>query len=198
VQSETVSIVSVIVSPIAALVGAWLNSHLAQRQRRRDQQDTYRENALQGLASFMSLVLDANPSLILNGDLREYPTPIDAINGLYERWKSAREPLVLLTFSHPSDQVRKLAFTLQAELEMVLRNTDDALKSKSASSGSLQEAYIKCFNDGDVLGRLLETSAGSRGPKLRALRLWIRRHLPTGAQDPPFEPHAGIERRQRF
>jgi hypothetical protein len=198
VQSETVSIVSVIVSPIAALMGAWLNSHLAQRQRRRDQQDTYRENALQGLASFMSLVLDANPSLILNGDLREYPTPIDAINGLYERWKSAREPLVLLTFSHPSERVRRLAFTLQAELEMVLRNTDDVLKSKSAPSGSLQEGSNKCVKDGNELGRLLETAAGYRWPKLRALRLWIRRHLPGGAQDPPFEPDPGTERRLRF
>jgi hypothetical protein len=191
VQSETVSIVSVIVSPIAALMGAWLNSHLAQRQRRRDQQDTYRDNALQGLARFMSLALDANPSLILKGDLREYPTPIDAINGLYERWKSAREPLVLLTFSHPSRQVRSLAFNLQAKLEMVLRNTDDVLKSKSASSDSLQEAYDKCVKDGVELGRLVETSAGSRGPKLRAMRLWIRRHLPARAQDPRFEVDPG-------
>jgi hypothetical protein len=84
--------------------------------------------------------------------------------------------------------VRTLAFNLQAELEMVLRNTDDVLKSKSTSSGSVQEAYKKCVEDGAELGRLVETSAGSRGPKLRAWRLWIRRYLPARAQDPPKPP----------
>jgi hypothetical protein len=192
VQSETVSIVSVIVSPVAALMGSWVNSRLAQRQRRRDQQDTYRDNALQGLASFMSLVLDANPSLVLRGDLREYPTASAAIKGLYARWKKAREPLVLLAFSHPSDQVRTLAFQLQAGLEMVLRSTDDVLRSESPPSDSLQEDYDECVNEGAELGRLVEasndgrTSVGSRAwLKHRSWRLGRRRHPPAEAHVPP-------------
>ncbi|WP_156771967.1 hypothetical protein [Mycobacterium sp. 1245805.9] len=163
-----VSIVSVIVSPVAALLGAWVNSVATQRQHRLDQQDKYRDDALQGLARFMSLLLDANPSLVAAGDLREYGSPKDAITGLYERWKAAREPLVLLAFSHPSVEVRKLAFDLQAHLELVLRHTDDWLNCQRSPEEGLsfksraQELYDRCARNGAALGRLLESPKGTR------------------------------------
>lgn len=142
------------------MLGAWLNSQLAGRQHGREQEDKYRDDALKGLAGFMSLVLDAQPDLILAGDLREYASPKDAIAGLYERWKQAREPMVLLAFSHPSGEVRNLAFKLQAELELVLRHTDDHLLNAGGSvsvdkRGQASDEYQQCLHKGKELGRLL-------------------------------------------
>ncbi|MBV8863062.1 MAG: hypothetical protein JO082_15240 [Mycobacterium sp.] len=157
--SQVVALASVIVSPAGALAGVWLTSSLTARQRRRDQQDKYRDNALHGLARFMSLAIDANPSMVLSGDLREYTSPEDAIAGLYERWKVAREPLVLLAYSHPSDEVRRLAFDVQAGLELVLRRTDDLIKSNPDAEmrlGGPQTEYERFGDKARMLGALLK------------------------------------------
>lgn len=102
----------------------------------------------------MAVYVDAEPTLIYTGSLREYTSPQDAIAGLYKRWLIVREPMLLLSVSHPSAEVQTLAFHGQAQLEMVLRLTDDAIKSK----GSLDQArriYDECGEKLTRLGKLL-------------------------------------------
>lgn len=130
-DSDVVALVSVVVSPIAALIGVWMTSRLSEKARARDREDKAREEALRGLGEFIAVLVDGEPRLVAHGDLREYDSPGDAISGLYARWAAVRQPLMLLNVTHPSREVRRLAFQAQAQMEMVLRQTDDCLQGKS-------------------------------------------------------------------
>jgi hypothetical protein len=154
--TQIITVVSLIVSPASALAAVWLTSNLATGQRRREQEDRARADALSALGHLAAVYADAMPSLVYNGDLREYTSPEDAIKGLYARWNKAREPMMVLNVSHPSAEVRDLAFGVQGELEVVLRLTDDAIKSQ----GSLDRAehmYHQCGQKFMRLGGLLSS-----------------------------------------
>jgi hypothetical protein len=87
---------------------------------------------------------DANPALIRGNELREHDTPEEAVAGLYKQWTKAREPLLMLSFGHPSERVRKLAFALQADVEMSLRLSERDLtrdESKSYSNITSEDFY---------------------------------------------------------
>ena len=154
--AQILALTAVVVSPAAALVGVWLSSSLSARQRQREREDAARSEALASLAHFMALLVDAAPVLVVAGDLREYATPEEAIAGLYQRWGTAREGMVLLSVSHPSSEVRKLAFDLQARTEMSLRLTDGAIKSGSDPDSS---AHHESLAMAGRLGELLSPYA---------------------------------------
>jgi hypothetical protein len=137
-QANLIALVAVIISPAAALAGVWLTARLSRQARSEEQQDRARQDALAGLSSFAALVVDANPDLVLRNQLREYSSPQEAVSGLYQRWLAAREPLILLWVSHPSERVRELAFSVQAELEMLLR-----VMERGDGTGLLQDKYAK-------------------------------------------------------
>jgi hypothetical protein len=105
-----------------------------------------------------SLLLDAAPSLVLNNELREYSNADAAIKGLYERWLGLREPLVLLSVTHPSHEVRDAAFVFQAEVEMSLRRTADAAKP-GAPRRLADDAYHRAGIAATRLGQLLSPYA---------------------------------------
>jgi hypothetical protein len=104
----------------------------------------------------MAVAVDAEPTLVVTGSLREYASPKDAIAGLYKRWDLAREPMVLLRVTYPLEEVRNLAFEVQAELEMVLRETDDVVKSQGSLDNALA-LYHTCLEKLGRLGGLIST-----------------------------------------
>jgi hypothetical protein len=154
-QANLIALIAVIISPAAALAGVWLSARLTRQARIEEQQDRARQDALAGLSPFAALVVDANPDLVLHGQLREYSSPQEAVPGLYQRWLAAREPLILLWVSHPSDRVRELAFSVQAELEMLLR-----LMEHGDHTGLLQDKYAELGSKVLELGQSLSPLAG--------------------------------------
>lgn len=62
--------------------------------------------------------LDAEPTLVATGSIRDYNSPEAAVAGPYARRVQVREPLVLLACAHPSEEVRRLALNAQARLEL--------------------------------------------------------------------------------
>jgi hypothetical protein len=146
---------------LAALTGVWLTARLTARGRQAEAEREERKDALGAVAGLMSIVVDADPTLILAGDLREYDTPAEAIEGLYGRWRAAREPLVLLSLSYPSEEGRHLAFNAQAKLEIALRLTDDARKSPGADITHARAALSECA---ESLQRLARTISALRYP----------------------------------
>jgi hypothetical protein len=172
--STLIALTSVVISPASALSGIWLASRLTRQARLDDQGDRARQEALASLGPFAALVVDANPELVLKGELREYDSPAQAISGLYRRWLAVREPLILLWVSHPSPTVRALAFNVQAELEMVLRIAEKATRDENAGTASLhaasRSAYDELGTKVATLGRLLspldpERPESSRSPQ---------------------------------
>jgi hypothetical protein len=149
-SSDVIALVSVVVSPASALIAVWLTQRATAEQKAAERAATGRAEALNGLARFASVAIDADPRLVANGDLREYASPDAAISGLYARWVAAREALVLLRFSHPSQEVQDLAQDAQAELEIALRKTEDAIKNHGDLSAA-RKAWQGCL---DKLGRL--------------------------------------------
>ena len=125
-----IALVSVIVSPLAALGGAWLNSYLARRAKTEEHTETRRKENAQAIAPMFGILVDAHPSLIIDAQLREYDSPEAAIEGLYQRWTRAREPLLVMHYGHRSERVRKLAFDFQARVELSLRATAAAMEGR--------------------------------------------------------------------
>ncbi|MET8681724.1 hypothetical protein ABZW18_30110 [Streptomyces sp. NPDC004647] len=141
-----------------------MSARLSERGRLSAQREHARKEALTGLGTFAALVVDANPALIATGELREYGSPSEAVTGLYERWLTAREPLMLLWVSHPSPEVRDLAFSVQAQLELVLRRTAKALERQAELPGA---SYNKVLVDMTALGQSLSPRAlGAREPRM--------------------------------
>ncbi|MGZ4325854.1 MAG: hypothetical protein ACXVH3_26840 [Solirubrobacteraceae bacterium] len=105
-----------------------------------------------------ALLLDAEPSLVVTNELREYSTPEAAVKGLIERWLSLREPLVLLWITHPVAEVRQAALMFQAEVELCLRHTADAAKSDGDITRA-RESYAKAAERARELGKLLSPFA---------------------------------------
>jgi len=168
--AQLVAIVSVIVSPVTALVAVWLTANLSWRQRQRDQAAHERSAALESIGQYTALLMDATPKLVLNNDLREYETPEAAIIGLYARWDQVRRPFMTLSASHPSKEVRHLALELIVQLEQVLRRTDTVIKSGTANeSGETAETeriYRGCSAMAERFGALIES--GDRGRRSAA------------------------------
>jgi hypothetical protein len=152
--ANLIALVSVITSPLAALAGVWLAARLSSKSRDEERQDRARKDAFAGLSPFAALVVDANPDLLLRNKLREYSSPEEAVSGLYRRWLVAREPLVLLWVSHPSERVRDLAFSVQAELELLLRQME-----KHSDMNSLRERYDETARKLTELGQSLFSSS---------------------------------------
>lgn len=161
-NSELIALVSVIVSPVSVLVAVWLTSRLAARQKAEEAARAMRAAALEGFSRFASLVLDSHPELVVTGSIREYSSPEAAVAGLYTRWLSVREPLVLLGFAHPSESVRRLALRVQALLELSLRQTEDAVRADGDVSGA-RRTYDKCDEASFRLGQLLAGNSGDQG-----------------------------------
>lgn len=133
---------------MAVLAGAWLNAYLASRARAAEQLERRRADAAAAIGPMVSLLLDAEPTLVLSGELREYTDPQAAVKGLYDRWLRAREPL-LVAFAQPSPEVRDMGVQLQAEAEMLLRHL-----SKGDMDGS-REIYARALGHaGDFAKRL--------------------------------------------
>lgn len=163
--STAIALLSVIVSPLAALTAVWLTARLAANVRRSEAAAQERREALDAIAGLMSIVIDADPNLVVSGDLREYNSPEQAVEGLYERWRKAREPLVLLSLAYPTEQGRHLAFDAQAKLEMALRLTDDAVRAGDGADLSRARAALgECGAD---LQRLAQMVSALGGPRLR-------------------------------
>jgi hypothetical protein len=143
--NSIIALVGVIVAPAAALAGAWVNSYLARKEKAVAQAEASRRDVARAAGPMFGILVDAIPDLIRSNELREYDTPEEAVAGLYRRWTKAREPLLVLSFGHPSELVRKLAFALQAEVEMSLRFTERDLaagepKAYSHSTGDITAA----------------------------------------------------------
>jgi hypothetical protein len=100
-----------------------------------------------------AVLADSDPNLILNNELREYRDPMAAVDGLYQRWLAAREPLILLSSTHPSPEVRESAFELQASVEASLRMTAKAIDG--GSTDSLTEWWRSAGATALRLGQLL-------------------------------------------
>jgi hypothetical protein len=129
------------VSPLAALAGAWVSGRLAQKARAEEQVAKWRGEAAAALGPMVALLLDAEPSLVLNAQLHEYRDPQAAIDGLYERWLKAREPLLVVSFAQQSPELRNMGIRLQAEAEMLLRElsrfaTEGLSLDKALGSGA--------------------------------------------------------------
>lgn len=155
-SSTLIALIAAVISPASALLGVWLAARLTRQARLDEQQDRARQEALAGLSPFAALTVDCNPELVMGGRLREYSSPAEAVSGLYQRWLAVREPLILLWVSHPSAQVRQLAFDVQAELELLLRVTEKAIRRDTAAPSSvLQSSYQKILDDMKALGRSL-------------------------------------------
>jgi hypothetical protein len=185
-----IALVTVVVSPASALVAVWLTSRLGAEKDRRAQQNTFRTEALSAVSSFMGLVVDSAPGMVTRGDLREYASPQEAVSGLYERWKVAREPMVLLSLSHPSDAVRTLAFRVQEYEELVLRNIDSAVKA-GRTMNDPDRQHQEVIADIAALGRyfLPFDGEGSRRARRSEAKLGVR----PGWQPP--QPQAGLRER---
>jgi len=160
-SSDLIALVSVVVSPTSVLVAVWLTSLFAARQKSADAAEATRAEALAGFAHFAALGLDAEPTLVASGSIREYSSPEGAVAGLCARWVAAREPLVQLGFAHPSKQVRGLALSVQALLELTLRQTEDAIKTNGDLS-TARITYGTCIQDLGRLGQLLTENEGER------------------------------------
>ncbi|MER5305768.1 hypothetical protein ABT039_40745 [Streptomyces lasiicapitis] len=158
--SEVIALVAVVLSPVSALAGVWLSARLSERGRHEAQQEHVRQEAMTGLGTFAALAVDANPTLVATGQLKEYGSPRDAVKGLYERWLTAREPLMLLWVSHPSAEVRDLAFSTQAQLEMVLRRTEETLERPAELP---RASYDRALADMTALGQLISPKPVGRG-----------------------------------
>ena len=152
--SEWIALVAVIVSPAAALAGAYLNSYLAARNRREESAERARDAALEDLGKMDALLVDASPKLVLANELREYRSPEEAVRGLYGRWLKLREPLFLLSLTHPSPDVRDAAFEFQAQVEISLRMTADAAKDPGRHEQA-DAAYQRASETANRLGKLL-------------------------------------------
>ena len=131
-----IALVAVFVSPLAALGGAWLNSYLSRRAKADEQAEIFRKENAQAIAPMFGVLVDALPSLIIGSQLREYDSPRAAIEGLYGRWAVAREPLLVMHYAHPSENVRRLAFDFQAKVEMSLRQTDNWIQRNTDTDSS--------------------------------------------------------------
>src|SRR5687768_14944700 len=99
--------------PLGVLAGAWLNSRLSERATAVSREEGAREAALRALARMQTILVDAQPSLIMSNDLREYSSPEKAVEGLHRRWVRDREAFMELWLTHPLPEVRKLAFDVQ-------------------------------------------------------------------------------------
>lgn len=152
--AEVTALVSLALSPIAALSGVWLTSHLAAQRVARDRNEQARGEAMAALGRFTAVAVDANPALIRANDLREFSTPDEAVAGLYERWGHVREPLMVLSISHPEADVRRLAFDVQAELELCLRQTSDAMSSDEHTTAA-EASYRAMLGHLQELAQLL-------------------------------------------
>ena len=152
---DFIALVSVLASPLAALGGAWLNSYLARKEKSVEKAETARKDAAAALGPMLGIIADAEPSLIANAELREYDTPQDAIDGLYARWLRAREPLLVMHYSHRSEKVRKLAFDAQAMTEMSLRKTAQSIEAGGTGQtvAWAKDAYRQA---GEVAGELAQ------------------------------------------
>jgi hypothetical protein len=160
---DWIALTAVVIGPIAALAGAWVNHTLSQRSRLAEESARSRTAALESVGRMRTLLLDAEPSLVLSGELREFETPEQAVAALYRRWLSAREPLVLLSVTHPVERVQELALTLQAEAEILLRGLHDATRQISEDSqykrrqepDDLRHRYAAAVHTSVALGALL-------------------------------------------
>jgi hypothetical protein len=160
--SDWISLVAVIVAPLSVMAGAWLNSSLVRRTKATDDDRAALADALVALGRMKALLIDAQPNLVLNNDLREYESPNEAIAGLFQRWVEYREPFVLLSVTHPNEEVRDLAFTLQGDVELLLRMLDDTIKGAKHSDPSRtnEEAFHRATDTTLRLGRLLSPFQG--------------------------------------
>jgi hypothetical protein len=162
--SEVIALVSLIVSPTAALVAVWLTSRLTAQQRQREREDAARGEALAALGRFMTVVVDAAPSSVVHGQTRANMSPQDFLERLFYRWEEVREPLVLMSVAHPSPEVQKLAFYAQTQLEIVLERIDEALKP----GGSIREASDAYEHLAEIvhdLGQHLAPNEGGQLPR---------------------------------
>jgi hypothetical protein len=148
---DFIALVGVVIAPMAALGGAWLNSYLARKEKLAERAEAARKEWAAALGPMLGILADAEPSLVANAELREYETAQDAITGLYDRWLHARESLLVMHYSHPSERVRKLAFDLQAKTELSLRMTAQMVEAGEKTSDWAQDAY---WQAGHVAGEL--------------------------------------------
>ena len=128
---ELMTLVGVIVAPLAALAGVWLEKRLSSHERALRQEDFDRRASANAVGPMLSVLVDADCDLVTNSRLYEYATAKEAIRGLYVRWAKAREPLLILHVSHRSAEVRELAMSLQVEVEILLRAISTAVYDKA-------------------------------------------------------------------
>ena len=162
-----IALVAVMVAPLSALAGAWVNATLAKRGKAEEADAAARRDALIGLGRMKALLIDSQPSLVLANDLREYANPNEAVDGLFRRWLEAREALILLSVTHPNMQVRELAFRVQADVEFVLRTLDKIIKrgETADADGTAEHAFLQASESTVRLGELLSPYTDPQGQK---------------------------------
>jgi hypothetical protein len=157
-----IALAGVVIAPLAALGGAWVNSYLAGKAKAADKAEATRKEWAAVLGPMLGILADAEPSLVANAQLREYKTPQDAVAGLYDRWLRAREPLLVMHYSHPSERVRTLAFDVQAKAEMSLRTTAVVVDAKPdeapATTPEARDAYTRATDVAYELGQEIQVA----------------------------------------
>ena len=154
--STWTALAGIVAGAAAALLGAWLSGVVSRRVRRDEHRQRWRRDAASALGPMIALLLDAEPSLVLNNPLREYEGSRAMVEVLRSRWLRARELVLVVFLGQPSRDIRDLGIELQEEAGDLLRLLDAATDPSSELEGaaSANEAYRKHAEAWDLALRL--------------------------------------------
>jgi hypothetical protein len=121
-----VALAAISVAAVVAVLGVWLNRLLSRRGRRDEQLQRWRRDAAAALGPMIALLVDAEPSHVLNNSLREYESSRAAVEVLRSRWVRAREPLLVVSLGQVSRELGELGIELQGEVGDLLGTLETA------------------------------------------------------------------------
>src|SRR5919198_1248271 len=100
-----IALTAISVAAVVAVLAVWLNRVLSRRGRRDEQLQRWRGDAAAALGPMIALLVDAEPSHVLNNSLREYDSSRAAVEVLRSRWVRAREPLLVVSLGQVSREL---------------------------------------------------------------------------------------------
>ncbi|MBB2992357.1 hypothetical protein FHR72_003856 [Mycolicibacterium iranicum] len=112
-----------------SLGGVYLSSWLGANQRRREQLEKDRRDALEVFANVLSLLMDSNPVLAfifppppvgVDGwleALRQYRSPDVQVEALLKQWESLRVAMMRVALLQSSPEVLEIGMTLRMDLD---------------------------------------------------------------------------------
>ena len=134
-----IALAAIIAAAVAAVLGMWLNRVQSRRGRRDEQLQRWRRDAAAALGPMIALLVDAEPSHVLNNSLREYESSQAAVEVLRSRWVRAREPLLVVSLGQVSRELGELGIELQGEVGDLL----GTLETAAAPSNDLERVASK-------------------------------------------------------